>query len=426
MKAYRLLICGIFWGTWALGFLGCNAEKLPQQFEYGATLQEVGTTPEKIAALDAIMQSLIDEKRVNGAVGFVSKNGRVVYHKAFGYKNREEQIPAQPDDFYILYSQTKAVVTAALMTLHDQGYFELDDPVSRWLPDFPDQVLTKVHEDGTYETEPVQTPCTFAHLLSHSSGILGPMVRELKSILAKTDPAIQVGIGARYPTVKDQVEDAMKYPLGFQPGSQWNYNIGVDVAAYIIEVITKKPLKDYLQETIFDPIGMDETAYYYTDPSLKSRFVTAYRLVEGKLVPAGNNIDDIFKPTTYCAGTLGLHGPIEDYAKFCQMILNKGEFNGRRILKPETVDAMTQINRLPEKNAGGEGFQFGIGFQLFHNPASKMIPEMSDSCLRWGGAMGTEYLMDAENGLVILYYINIWGGTNTYRDFLKGVYGLFH
>jgi CubicO group peptidase (beta-lactamase class C family) len=108
------------------------------------------------------------------------------------------------------------------------------------------------------------------------------------------------------------------------------------------------------------------------------------------------------------------------------MILNKGEFNGRRILKPETVDAMTQINRLPEKNAGGEGFQFGIGFQLFHNPASKMIPEMSDSCLRWGGAMGTEYLMDAENGLVILYYINIWGGTNTYRDFLKGVYGLFH
>ena len=170
---------------------------------------------------------------------------------------------------------------------------------------------------------------------------------------------------------------------------------------------------------------MDETAYYYTDKSLLPRFVTAYSNVNGELVPTRNNLDDIFKPTTYCAGTLGLHGPIEDYAKFCQMILNKGEFNGHRILKPETVEAMTTLNRLPETNSGGEGFQFGIGFQLINNPASKFIPEMSDSCLRWGGAMGTEYLIDLENKLVILYYINIWGQTNTYNDYLRGVYALF-
>ncbi len=371
------------------------------------------------------MQSFVDGKKVNCAVGFVAKDGKVMYQKAFGYKNIEDKIPALPDDYYILYSQTKAIVTAALMTLHDQGYFELNDPVSKWLPNFPDKVLTKVNEDGTFLSEPVNAPCTFANLLSHSSGIGGGNVRQLKSILAKSDSTIKVGLGAKYNTVREQVEDAMKYPLGFQPGSQWNYNIGVDVAAYIIEVITGKPLKDYLQETIFAPLGMDGTAYYYTDQSLRTRFVTAYSKINGELVPSRNNLDAIFKPTTYCAGTLGLNGPIEDYARFCQMILNRGEFNGHRILKPETVEAMTTINRLPEANSGGAGFQFGIGFQLFNNPVSKFVPEMSDSCLRWGGAMGTEYLIDPEKRLVILYYINIWGQTNTYNDYLKGVYALF-
>ncbi len=429
MKIYKTINLFV---AFSIGLLmACNSSQQqqnaePQEFEYDVMPEEVGTTPGKIAELDVVMQSFIDDKKINGGVGFVAKNGKVVYNKAFGYKNIEEKIPAQTDDYYILYSQTKAVVTVALMTLFDQGYFELDDPVSKWLPDFPDEVLTKVNEDGTYETEPVNSPCTFANLLSHSSGITGGLVRELQTVLAKTDSTVQVGIRAKYPTVKDQVEDAMRYPLGFQPGSEWNYNIGVDVAAYIVEVITGKPLKDYLQETIFDPLGMDETAYYYTDESLKPRFVTAYSLIDGELVPSRNNIDGIFQPTTYCAGTLGLHGPIEDYAKFCQMILNKGIFNGNRILKEETVEKMTKINRLPEVNSGGEGFQFGIGFQLFNDPVSKYVPEMSTSCLRWGGAMGTEYLIDQENELVILYYINMWGATNTYNDYLKAVYGLFN
>ena len=403
----------------------CRRTDIPQNFDYNVNPEKTGVSHEKIAAIDSVLQSFVDNGKVNCVVGFVAKNGNVLYNKALGYKNMEEKIPALPDDYYILYSQTKAVVTVALMTLFDQGYFKLDDPVSKWLPNFPDKVITKVNKDGSYETEPVNTPCTFAHLLSHSSGILGGKVRDLKSILAKTDSTIKVGIGARYPTVKDQVEDAMKYPLGFQPGSQWNYNIGVDVAAYIVEVITGKPLKDYLQENVFDPLEMNKTAYYYTDQSLRNKFVTSYGIEDGKLVPSRNNLDAIFQPTTYCAGTLGLHGPIEDYAKFCQMILNKGEFNGNRILKKETVEAMTNINQLPEVNAGGEGFQFGIGFQLFNNPISKFIPEMSNSCLRWGGAMGTEYLIDVENELVILYYINIWGQTNTYNDYLKSVYDLF-
>jgi len=427
---YKFLKMGFYLALILL--VSCNTStqqqnSTPQEFDYDVTPEEVGTTPEKIAELDAIMQSLIDEKKVPCAVGFVAKDGKVIYNKAFGYKNHAEKIPAQPDDFYILFSQTKAVVTVALMTLHEQGHFNLDDPVSKWLPDFPDEVLTKVNEDGTYETEPVNTPCTFAHLLSHSSGITGGKVRELQRIQAQNNPsAPAVGMRAPRTTVKDQVVAAMKYPLGFQPGSDWNYNIGVDVGAYIVEVITGKPLKDYLQETIFDPLGMDETAYYYTDESLKSRFVLTHSLVDGEFVPR-NNIDGIFEPTTYFAGSLGLHGPVEDYAKFMQMIVNKGEFNGHRILKAETIKEMTTTNRLPEVNSGGEGFQFGIGFQKFDNDSEKKrVPEMSNSCLSWGGAMGTEYLIDPDNGLVILYYINMFGAPPTYNDYLEGVYGLFN
>jgi CubicO group peptidase (beta-lactamase class C family) len=402
--------------------VSCSGEtKPPQQFNHNVIPEKEGIKPEKIAKLDSIMQSFIDQKKVNCAVGFVARNGKVIYDKAFGYKNIENKIPATTDDYYILYSQTKAIVTVALMTLYDQGYFKLDDPVSKFLPDFPARIITAVNEDGTYESEPVSSLCTFANLLSHSSGITGGKVNELKKVLAKKDTTIKVGLGVKYNTVKDQVIDAMKYPLGFQPGSKFNYNIGVDVAAYIVEKMTGKLLKDYLQETIFGPLGMNGTAYYYTDQSLRSKFVTAYSKVNGELVPSRNNLDAIFKPLTYCPGTLGLNGPIEDYAKFCQMMLNKGEFNNKRILKAETVEAMTTINRVPEDSTG---FQFGIGFQLFRNPKSKYIPEMSNSCYRWGGAMGTEYLIDPENDMVILYYINMWGATNTYNDFLKGVYGL--
>ena len=131
-------------------FCSCNRSGTPQQFNYSVSPEKSGVTPEKISALDSIMQSFVDEKKVNCVVGFVAKDGKVVYNKAFGYKNIEDKIPALKDDYYILYSQTKAVVTAALMVLHDQGYFELDDPVSKWLPDFPDKVLTKVNEDGTF------------------------------------------------------------------------------------------------------------------------------------------------------------------------------------------------------------------------------------------------------------------------------------
>jgi CubicO group peptidase (beta-lactamase class C family) len=127
---------------------------------------------------------------------------------------------------------------------------------------------------------------------------------------------------------------------------------------------------------------------------------------------------------TYAEGAIGLNGPIEDYAKFCQMLLNRGEFNGRRILKPETIDAMTKVNRLPEKNAGGKGFQFGLSFELY-NAEKKPVPQVSNTAYAWGGLFGTEYIIDPENNMIALFYLNMPRRETLYPLFLSKAYQLF-
>lgn len=407
----------------ALLLAGCSDEpKVPQQFNYDVDYAELGVVQEKVDAFDSLLQSFVSEKEMPYITAFVAKGGNVVYKKSYGMKDIENQIPARTDDIYVLFSQTKAVVAVALMTLYEQGLLDVDDPVSKWIPDFPNEVLVQ-NEDGSFTTVPAERPVTIAHLLSHSSGYLAPLTNSY--IRAKA--AEGEDVRAPRTTVKENVEFNLRFPLGFQPGSDWNYYYDMEVIAYVIEIITGKTLAQYLEDTLFTPLGMDETAYFFEDESLRPRFVTTYSKKDGEFVAASRGgLDKIFNgPKTYAGGTMGLYGPIEDYAKFCQMLLNGGEFNGNRILKPETIMLMRQ-NRLPETNAGGPGFQFGLGFELFRGtPSRKNVPAMSDEVFRWGGAAGTEYIIDPVNDLVILYYINMWGKPDTYDKYLEAAYGIF-
>lgn len=403
--------------------VSCSQPGVPEAFNYKVKPEKLGVTQEKVAALDAVLQGFVDEQRVPCVTAFVAKGGNVVYEKSFGFKDLENKVPARTDDIYVLFSQTKAIVAVALMTLYEQGKFDLEDPISNYIPGFSDQVLTEVGDDGTFTLVPAERPVSIAHLLSHSSGYLAPLTNKLNRI------QMAAGQRAAAPrtTVRESVEANKTLPLGFQPGTEWNYNYDMDVIAYLVEILSGKSLQEYLKEAVFTPLGMDHTAYYFDDESLKDRFVITYTKRDGRLVKSPmSNIDALFNgPKTYAGGTFGLYGPIEDYAKFCQMLINGGEFNHHRILKEETI-ALMRTNRLPEVNSGGKGFRFGLGFELFDHPdKEKTAPQMSDSCFRWGGAAGTEYLMDPENDLVILYYISMWGNTNTYPTFLKAAYDLF-
>ncbi|MCW9706060.1 serine hydrolase domain-containing protein [Fodinibius salsisoli] len=429
--------------TAVLLVLGCSSNtetaEVPEQFNHDVNLQNAGTSAEKVKSLDSLLQSYVDQKRVSSVATFVAKGGDVVYHKAFGWKDIENWEPATVDDYYILFSQTKAVVTVAFMTLVEQGLVAVDDPVSDYFPEIPDQMVTSVSEDGTYETRPVKSPMTFAHLMSHSSGLnAGPVgeirrvemqrARESENASSDDTPAGQRSGGAdpesRY--LEDEMLALAEYPLGFDPGTEWSYHISTNMLGYMIERISGQSLREYVKETVLNPLGMDETDWYYDDPAALDRFVKAYSAVDGELEPASNRFSEatVSDKQTYVEGAIGLNGPIEDYAKFCQMLLNKGEFNGQRILQPETIEQMTTINQLPEVNSGGEGFQFGLGFELY-NEQKKPAPEVSNTAYAWGGLYGTQYIIDPANNMVALFYLNMPRRDSPYSEFLSKAYQLF-
>ncbi|MFD2164168.1 serine hydrolase domain-containing protein [Paradesertivirga mongoliensis] len=410
----------------------------PQRFTENTDLRKVGTSPAKIKSIDSLMQSFVDQKKVSSVVGFVAKGGNIVYKKAFGWKDIENRVPATPDDYYIKFSQTKAVTSVAFMTLVEKGLVKVDDPVSKYFPGISDQVVTAVNSDGTYETRPAARPMTFAHLLSHSSGLGAGLVGKIRQIERRKADSIRKASGApasatvpgqrtagtaRY--LKNDMEALAKYPLGFDPGSEWNYHVSTNMLGYMIERISGKPLREYIKETILTPLGMNDTDWYF-EPKKLSRFVKVYNAVNGNLEPASNMYAQgtISKEQTYAEGAIGLNGPIQDYAKFCQMLLNKGTFNGKRILKAETIDQMTKINQLPEKNSGGKGFKFGLGFELY-NQDKKPAPEVSNSAYAWGGLYGTEYIIDPENDLIALFYLNMPKRETLYPKFLSKAYQLF-
>lgn len=439
MKRLILLSFALIYSFCTSDSMAQKQAAVPQNFNEKANLKSHGITSSKIASIDSLLQTAVDKNKVSSVVAFVAKGGNVVYKKAFGWKDVENKVPASTDDYYILFSQTKAITSVAFMTLVEKGLVSVSDPVSKYFPEISDRVVTAVHDDGTYETRPAARPMTFAHLLSHSSGLSAGLVSKIRRIeRQKADSARKATAGtqpgsapgqrtggagsAKY--LKDDMLALAKYPLGFDPGTEWNYHISTNMLAYMVERISGKSFRDYVKETVLDPLGMTDTDWYYDEGTLK-RFVKVYNAVGGKLEPGSNMFSEktISKERTYAEGALGLNGPIQDYAKFCQMLLNKGSFNGKRILKPETIDLMTK-NQLPEKNSGGKGFKFGLGFELY-NADKKPAPQVSNSAFAWGGLYGTSYIIDPENDLIALFYLNMPKHEPLYPSFLSKAYQLF-
>ncbi|MEO6569558.1 MAG: serine hydrolase domain-containing protein [Opitutaceae bacterium] len=422
----RLLLCGL----WLSGVAGISFAATAPQFRRDIAPEKLVANPAEIAKMDALLKSMVDEQKLNAVVGFIAKGGNVVYHRAFGWKDIENQIPAKIDDYYVIMSQTKAIVTVAFMTLVEQGKVAIDDPVSKYFPEIPDRVVTKVNPDGTYETRPVKSPMTFVHLMSHTSGLGAGLVSELRGGRGGPPPAAGAaaapagGPGRSGRTLKDAMHETVKLPLGFDPGSDYHYHPSSSMLAYMIERISGKSLRDYVREKVLLPLGMNDTDWAYPAEA-QSRFVKTYRVANGKLEPSpGRGPRVTIENATYFDGAAGMNGTIEDYAKFCQMMLNKGELNGRRILKPETVAQMTTINRLlPETSAKQRGMQFGLGFEI--HKTKKPVPAVSDSAFAWGGALGTQYMIDPERDLVLLFYQNMSGSTGLSRVFYQQAYKMF-
>lgn len=405
-----------------------------------------GIDPERLIYIDNLLQEYVDKGIIPQAVTFVAKNGRVIHNKAFGFQDIESKKAISMDCIFRNYSQTKAITTVALLTLFEQGKFQLDDPVSKYIPECTDQVLTELKEDGTLLTRKAKSPLTIRHLLSHTSGILANKTignKWKEQVLKRNKP---------YETLAEEVKDLLKMPLAFDPGTEWNYHPSSDVWGYLVEYFSGKSLRDYVKETILEPLGMTHTDWYF-DKSVASKFVTPYQEINGKLEPrptawSGRN-DPFGEDRRYCQAGTGLYGTIEDYARFCQMILGKGtlrytfkskggsslsktdisktERTEVRILSRHTVEIMMK-DQLPHPNNGGDGFYFGLGFQI--NPGneagkasvSNFTPMVSAGALTWGGMYNTDYLIDNRENLIILLYTNRIPDTKVWEKFLNTVY----
>jgi len=389
----------------------------PQTFSYQPDFKQLNVDEARLDKIDRLLQDYVDQGIIPHALTFVAKNGQVIHNKTFGWRDVEKQIPLQKDDIFRMYSQTKAITTVALMTLFEQGKFQLDDPVSKYIPEMTDQVIIPGGDPMAPQTRKAASPVLIRHLLSHSSGITG----------ARTPRGVP---RPQYETLEAIVKELVKAPLLFDPGTKWNYHPASDVAAYLVEYFSGKSLQEYMRETVFEPLGITDMAYFY-DEEYKDRFVTCYNADStGRIVPVemwSNIISPFGSDRRLAQGGTGLNGTIEGYARFCQMILNKGVFNNSRILGRRTIEVMAK-DQLAHPGAGESNFRFGLGFQIYPgesvawetiNGASPMV---TTGALSWGGMANTDYIIDPKENMIILLYTNRVPDTLVWEKFLNTVY----
>jgi CubicO group peptidase (beta-lactamase class C family) len=371
------------------------------------TPESGGFSSERLKLLDNSMNEWVQKGFMNGGVGLVIRNGRIVYYKAVGYNDVATKEPMKKDAIFRIASQTKAITSVAIMILFDEGKLLLTDPVSKYIPSFKkQQVLDKFNAaDTTYTTLPATREITIRDLLTHTSGIGYANIgsKEANAIYAKS--GITAGIGAGNESLLATMTRLGTLPLMHQPGQKWTYGLNTDLLGCLVEVISGKPLDEFFRTKIFDPLGMKDT--YFNIPANKaSKLVNIhYQDSTGAFVRSGNHLlagpvsgDYPLIPHTYFSGGAGLSSPIMDYAIFLQMLLNGGEYNGKRILGRNTVRMMT-MNQIGEIAFSD---RFGLGF-LVQTEKNGNVPAQPGT-YSWGGAFATSYWVDPKENMVMLFY----------------------
>ena len=365
--------------------------------------EKAGFSAERLARIDSVINQYIQQGKLPNAVTFVARHGKVVHHKAFGYSDIATKTPATLTSIYRNASQTKALTSVGMMKLYEKGLFLLDDPVSKYIPAFknPQVLLTTNDKDSTYTSRPAKTEITIRHLLSHTSGI--PYGNK---IYAK---AHIPGVNSLEPiTIGEVVKKIAKLPLDHDPGEKFTYGLNTDVLGYLIEVLSGMPLDNYFQQEIFEPLGMVDS-YFYLPKEKENRLVTLYSQdsITSPLYPSKNIANQTYPyagAKTYFSGGAGVVGTIDDYARFCAMLLNKGKFNGKQFLSAKTIELMTR-NQIGENEVWQSGNKFGLGFELFTENGLKYLPG-SVGAYKWGGMYCTDYIIDPKEDLILLIYTN--------------------
>lgn len=374
-----------------------------------------GISADRLDRIDQMLDQTLADNQVPGLVALIVKDGKIVYHEAKGLSDVSSGTKMAKDQIFRIASQSKAITSTAVMMLWEEGKFKLDDPISKYIPEFEKpQILAGFREgDSSYFTTPSPREITIRHLITHTSGIGYGMIdgnAKMKMIYQKA------GIVDLFTTepvkIGDNIKKLAKLPLHHEPGTKYTYSEGLDVLGYFIEVVSGMPFDQFLQTRIFDPMGMKNTGFYLNEAQGK-KLVTIHRKVNNKWEAFPVTFYDPDYPKTgaktFFSGGAGLSSTAEDYAKFLQMYLNGGTYNGRRFLSPTTIK-MIMSNQVGDLLGNG-GKDYGLAFGLVDENGVAQGGIGSLGTFDWGGYFNTQYFADPVTNTIGILMKQTQGGT---------------
>jgi len=379
------------------------------------TPEDVGFDTSKLSNITNYFGTYVEKGKLAGVSTLVARGGKIAHFETVGERDRENSLPMEKDTIFRIYSMSKPITSVALMMLYERGLFQLSHEVHRYIPSFK---KLQVWDGGTfddYKTKPCERAMTIRDLLTHTSGLTyGFMhVHPVDKVYRKS--GIEGAATANGMNLEEFCDALADIPLLFSPGTQWSYSVATDVCGRLVEVLSGQPLDTFLQENIFDPLGMVDTGFMVPADKLK-RFSANYekdpKTKEVRLFDPGSDKSTYATPKPFFSGGGGLTSTMTDYWRFCQMFLNGGELDGVRILSPKTVDYMT-LNHLPDgktlpemdqsafSETGSEGTGFGLGFSVILDPAETQTVN-SEGSHAWGGAASTLFWIDPQEDMVCI------------------------
>ena len=379
----------------------------------------------------------VDAGRIAGCQVAVARHGHVGYFRSLGFRDLERSLPVEEDTIWRIYSMTKPITGVALMSLYERGMFQLNDPVTRFIPQWRDLKVRERAEDGSERLVDPERPMTVRDLMMHMSGLgfarrpypAGAVLGRQRQPGRGIHPGSRRGPDA---TLQTMVEHYAGYPLEFHPGTHWLYSVSTDVCGRLVEIISGQRFDDYLRETIFEPLGMTDTGFVVPDEKVH-RFAACYRRDASKKLVL---VDDpqrsgYRKEPSFLSGGGGLVSTTTDYLRFCQMLLGGGELDGVRILGRKTVELMTS-NHLPGDGdlqsvampggygeVGFAGMGFGLTVAVAKAPALTQVIGSPGEYM-WGGAASTIFWVDPAEDLTVVFMTQLLpSGTFNFRGQLK-------
>jgi CubicO group peptidase (beta-lactamase class C family) len=359
-----------------------------------ASPESVGFSTDGLNAFTRTMRALVDDGKLAGVTTLVARHGRVVQFDAHGVRDLDSRAPVEKDTIFRIASMTKPIVGVAMMMLWEEGKWALDDPVSKHIPQFAGlKVATQAGEVAQAR------PMTMRQLMSHTAGF--------DASAGYADDNLRAG------NLQGMIDKLARLPLAFQPGTEWRYGPSVDIQGYVVEKLSGQTLDVFLRQRIFEPLRMTDTGFW-VDRSKAGRATKVFTYNEGKtLVTAPNQVrGDLTERPAFLSGSGGLNSTTEDYFRFSQMLLDGGQANGRRLLKPSTVELMYQNVLEPGVTIGrtAAGLGFGMDFAIVLDPKAADTPEGKNTYY-WGGAFGTWFWIDPTNDMIVVGMIQNTNGS---------------